>query len=182
MGEALTEHDLSTHCPAGTGVPCVRKPTLLEAPEIHALIAAAALAGEVLPRRPEEITEGIRDFQVYADETRILGCCAAHVDTAKLAEIRSLVVHPDARGRGAGHALVRACIAEAGTLGIPHVYALTRKVPFFEKLGFYMITMERLPQKVFKDCERCPRYHACDETALMFDVPVAAADAPPAEA
>lgn len=154
---------------------CIRKPTLLEAAAIHDLIEVAALAGEVLPRRVEEVAEGIRDFHIYAHGDDILGCCAAHVDTARLAEIRSLVVHPDARARGIGHALVLACIEEAREIGIPHVYALTRKVPFFEKLGFYVTTMDRLPQKVFKDCERCPRYHACDETAVMLDLaPVAA--------
>ena len=149
---------------------CIRKPTLLEAQAIHALIEIAALEGEVLPRRVEEVAEGIRDFHVYAVDEDILGCCAAHVDTAQLAEIRSLVVHPDARARGIGHALVRACIAESRAIGIPHVYALTRKTVFFEKLGFYITTMDRLPQKVFKDCERCPRYHACDETAVMLDL------------
>ena len=149
---------------------CIRKPTLQDASAIHALIERAAANGDVLPRRVEEIAEGIRDFQVYEDESGIVGCCAAHVDTARLAEIRSLVVHPEVRARGIGHALVRASIEEAREIGIPHVYALTRKVPFFEKLGFYITTMDRLPQKVFKDCERCPRYHACDETAVMLDL------------
>jgi amino-acid N-acetyltransferase len=158
---------------------CIRKPTLLEAPSIHALIEVAASNGEVLPRRVEEVAEGIRDFHIYADETGIVGCCAAHVDTAKLAEIRSLVVHPDARSRGVGHALVKACIEEAREIGIPYVYALTRKVPFFEKLGFCVTTMDRLPQKVFKDCERCPRYHACDETAVMLDLAPVVAPAGP---
>jgi amino-acid N-acetyltransferase len=149
---------------------CIRKPTLQEAPAIHGLIEVAAAGGDVLPRRVEEVAEGIRDFHIYEDGAGILGCCAAHVDTAKLAEIRSLVVHPEVRTRGIGHALVRACIEEARAIGIPHVYALTRKVLFFEKLGFYVTTMDRLPQKVFKDCERCPRYHACDETAVMLDL------------
>jgi amino-acid N-acetyltransferase len=162
MNEALTAHPDA----------CIRKPTLQEAPAIHALIETAAHLGEVLPRRVDEVAEGIRDFHVFAGDDGILGCCAAHVDTARLAEIRSLVVHPDARGRGIGHALVLACIEEARDIGIPHVYALTRKTSFFEQLGFYITSMERLPQKVFKDCERCPRYHACDETAVMLDLPL----------
>ena len=34
------------------------------------------------------------------------------------------------------------------------------------KRGFTPTSKALLPEKVMKDCERCPRQHACDEVAL----------------
>lgn len=34
------------------------------------------------------------------------------------------------------------------------------------KLGFTMTSKALLPEKVMKDCDLCPRQHACDEVAL----------------
>jgi hypothetical protein len=38
---------------------------------------------------------------------------------------------------------------------------------FFEKLGFEIVERGELPLKAWKDCLRCPKFSACDETAVV---------------
>jgi hypothetical protein len=45
---------------------------------------------------------------------------------------------------------------------------LTRKPGFFLKLGFRLTRIEHLPRKVQKDCVFCPKFHACDEVAVIL--------------
>lgn len=79
-------------------------------------------------------------------------------------------MRPDHHGRGLGAHLVDYLVADARMLGIPRVIALTREVPFFERCGFVVVPRESLPRKVWTDCVRCPKRHACDEVAVAFDL------------
>lgn len=151
-------------------VDIIRMPLMSEALAIKTLIDDAVLQGFVLPRTLPELHESLRDFHVYVDERGIGGCVALHIDTADLAEIRSLVVRADLRGKHIGARLVEACIGEARNLGLQQVYALTRVQPFFEKLGFQEIDKHALPHKVFKDCVRCHLFPGCDEVAVIIDL------------
>ncbi|MCP4643332.1 MAG: N-acetyltransferase [bacterium] len=149
----------------------VRKPRIADVPGIKTLLDEAAGEGELLPRTSAELYEMVRDFQVFEDEDgRIGGCCALHIDMSNLAEIRSIVVRPESRGKHVGAQMVTACLAEARTLGIARVYALTRVPGFFEKEGFHVIDKHDLPTKVFRDCVRCPSFPDCDEIAVALDI------------
>jgi len=79
-------------------------------------------------------------------------------------------VRPDSHGRGLGAALVQRVVADARALQVPRVIALTREVAFFERCGFRTETRDALPRKVWTDCVRCPRRHACDEVAVVMDL------------
>ncbi len=148
----------------------IRKPRLNEMTEIKKLLDRAADAGAVLPRPIMELYETARDFHVCAGEQGIEGCCALHIDTEALAEIRSLVVRTDLRCKGIGSQLLDACIEEARELAIGRVYALTRAVAFFVKHGFHEVDKHTLPHKVFQDCLRCPLFPDCDEVAVVKDL------------
>jgi len=90
-------------------------------------------------------------------------------------------VRPDHHGRGLGARLVEAVVEDARTLKLPRVIALTRELAFFERCGFTALSRDRLPRKVWSDCVRCPKRHACDEIAVVLDlVPGASAAAEPA--
>jgi len=154
----------------------IRKPRLAEVPGIKKLLDAAAQNDDVLPRPLMELYETARDFHVYVEDGLIAGCCALHIDMADLAEIRSLVVRDESRGRGVGAGLLDACIAEARQLEIARVYALTRKGEFFIKHGFREIDKRGLPHKVFNDCVRCPMWPDCDEIAVVRDLTVVGED------
>lgn len=147
----------------------IRKPRVGDVPAIKTLIDREAARGSMLARTAMELYENIRDFHTYVDRDGVAGCCALHVDAGELAEVRSLVVREDLRGRRIGAKLVNACVEEARELGVRRVYALTRAPGFFEKLGFKEIDKRELPHKVFRDCVRCPLFPMCDEVAMVRD-------------
>jgi len=138
-----------------------------DANSVHRLISHFADRGEVLPRALSEIYEGIRDYFVVRKEGRVIACAALQVTWVDLAEIRSLAVDEQAQSQEIGSKLVQACLEEAKQLGIPRVFCLVRKPAFFEKHGFQLIDKKELPQKVWADCYRCPKFPDCDEVALM---------------
>jgi amino-acid N-acetyltransferase len=84
--------------------------------------------------------------------------------------VRSLAVRPDQHGQGLGAALVERLLDDARAMGLPRVIALTREIAFFERCGFVGVSRDTLPRKVWTDCVRCPRRHACDEVAVVLDL------------
>jgi amino-acid N-acetyltransferase len=143
-----------------------RNAVLPDAAAIRRLIDAHTGDGTLLPRSLAELCENIRDFVVVEDSGAVVGCGALHLYGEHLAEIRSIAVLPAARGRGAGRQLVRALLREAGRHQVTCVCVFTRIPEFFAPFGF-SITHETLPDKLYKDCRRCARRHACDETAMI---------------
>jgi amino-acid N-acetyltransferase len=91
--------------------------------------------------------------------------------------VRSLAVREDMHGKGLGKALVERVLDDARALALPRVIALTRDLPFFERCGFTVHSRESLPRKVWTDCVRCPRRHACDEVAVVLDLVPGASEA-----
>ncbi len=149
---------------------------LADAPEIHRLIQYwFEQTGDVLPRTEGEIYETIRDFQVIRDPSngssrQLLAAGALHVVWHDLAEIKSMVVDPSTQGQGLGRIVVEACLEDAVELGLKTVFALTTTPAFFERLGFRVAGVSAFPRKVWNECFRCPKYHACDEIAVSIDL------------
>lgn len=148
----------------------LRKARISDIPKVHELVNTFAARGEMLGRSRSELYESLRDFFVLDQDGSIVGCCALHINWEDLAEVRSLAVHEDLRGEGLGKALVLACLEEARQLGISRVYALTYRAGFFEGLGFLPVSKDSLPQKVWGDCLKCPRFPNCDEDAVIVEV------------
>jgi amino-acid N-acetyltransferase len=148
----------------------IRKARLADAPVIQALIEPFAERDEMLHRSLGEICENIRDFIVADVDGETLGCCALHIDTPELAEIKALAVSADAQGMGLGSALVRACVQEAADIGLKQVYALTYRPGFFSRLGFALTEKPSLPHKVWSECVRCRKFPVCGEEAMTYDL------------
>ena len=132
------------------------------------LINGYAREDRMLERSRDFLVEHVRDFFVADDDGRLLGCCALAVLTPDLAEIRSLAVAGEASGRGVGRALVAACADEARRLGLRRIFALTLVPGFFERCGFTLTSLGRLPEKSSSECPVCPKRFACDEQALVM--------------
>lgn len=98
----------------------------------------------------------------------ILGFCALHIHSPNLAEVRSLIVAPNARHKGIATALINDCIKEAKNLGIKEVLTLTYARELFEKIGFVEIEKSAIPShKIWADCINCKHFPKCDEIALI---------------
>jgi len=138
-----------------------------DANSMHRLISHFADKGEMLPRALSEIYDGIRDYFVVRKGSQVIACAALHVTWVDLAEIRSLAVDENEQNQRIGSLLAQACLEEAKELGIPRVFCLVRKPAFFERHGFQLIDKTELPQKVWAECYRCPKFPNCDEVALI---------------
>jgi amino-acid N-acetyltransferase len=145
----------------------VRKAAMEDIHPILELINSYAARGIMLPRTEFELSENIREFSVaYAGE-RLVGCGALHFYTPVMAEVRSLAVSPESRTRGIGWLLVEALVREAREYHLDAVFAFTYVPEFFAKLGFREVERGGLPLKAWKDCLRCPKFHSCDEIAVV---------------
>ena len=144
-----------------------RSATLPDAKHIERLITAEVESSSLLPRSLPEICENIRDFTVVEDRGRIVGCGALHLYGLHLAEIRSITIRKSYRGKGAGRVLVDALLAEAEQHKVTCICLFTKIPDFFARLGFRVADRESLPDKAYKDCQYCPKLHACDEIAMV---------------
>ncbi|MGH9696042.1 MAG: N-acetylglutamate synthase, partial [Bryobacteraceae bacterium] len=51
------------------------------------------------------------------------------------------------------------------------VCLFTRLPEFFQSAGFFVVEdRAALPDKIYKDCQVCPRLHHCDEVAMARGV------------
>jgi amino-acid N-acetyltransferase len=148
----------------------LRKAGLEDVKQMHALVNAAAVRGEMLPRALGELYDNLRDYYVVENDGAVIGTCALHICWEDLAEIRSLCVSEDFRRKGIGSELVGACLAEAKGFGIGRVFLLTYRTDFFSACGFTPADKKELPQKIWSDCVRCPKFPECDETAMIMRV------------
>jgi len=147
----------------------IRKAKISDSSQIHQLINSCAKKGKVLERSLNYVYEHIRDFWVYIDKKKIIGCCALGVVGWKnLGEVKSLVVAPSFQHKGIGKKLAKKCLGEAPSLGVDRVFALTFVPDFFKKLGFRSIERKDLPHKIWSDCINCSYFPDCCEEALII--------------
>ncbi len=158
----------------------VHKAHLQDARNIFDLVNSLSGDGTLLRRSYAEICENIRDFTVAERlpssipdptdtdiEPEFLGCGALHLYGPHLAEVRSIVVRLEAKGMGAGGALLHALVDEAEQHQVMSVCLFTRIPDFFEHYGFRVAERDAMPDKIYKDCQTCPRLYACDEVAMV---------------
>lgn len=147
-----------------------RRARAADAEPIARLVEFYAASGALLPRSREEILAGIGKFLVLADGERVAGCLALERYSADLAEIRSVAVDPEWRGRGLGARLLRAGMLEARRRGYARVFAVTRSPEFFLRRGFQAIGRHALAEKIERDCAVCPRAKDCSLTGVVTQV------------
>lgn len=146
----------------------VRKARLQDASNIYDLVNSLSGDGTLLRRTFAEICENVRDFTVAESrDGAFLGCGALHLYGPHLSEVRSIVVRPEAKSRGTGGKLLQALLDEAEDHGVGCVCLFTRIPDFFFRYGFRVVEERTaLPDKIYKDCQICPRLHRCDEVAM----------------
>jgi len=120
-----------------------------DAGDVHALLAAHANSGLILPRTFDEVTQALDDCIVVTDQhDRVLASASLIEYSPSLAEVGGVVVAEDAQGQGLGSIAVRAVEAMARRRGVDELFALTTADRFFESLGYVRCAIARYPEKL----------------------------------
>ena len=133
------------------------------------LVAENVKAGHLLPRSADEIRASLDSWVVAIYRDEVIGIGSLLMMNPDLVEVRSLAVATAYRSYGIGALIVNELVAQARRRGIATIFALTRAVNFFLRLGFTITDKERFPEKVWRDCVKCPLVTCCDETAVVIE-------------
>ncbi len=148
------------------------KATLHDIPAMQALVVSEIKDGIILNRSEDEVATNIRSYVLAKEEGKIVGYTALHIHSKRVAEIRSLIVDANYRGKHIGQKMVEFTLQEAKILGVEEdVLVLTYLPDFFTKLGFIEISKEGIPEhKIWADCIKCIHFPVCNEIALVYKV------------
>jgi len=147
------------------------KPDVLDIESMQKLVYEDVENGNILDRNSNEMATTIRSYTAVKLEDEFIGFVAVHIHTTKLAEIRSLVVKKEFRGKSIAKLLIEKAIFEAKSLNLEKLLVLTYKKELFEHFDFIEIQKESLPDtKIWADCIKCKHFPICDEIALTLDI------------
>jgi amino-acid N-acetyltransferase len=104
----------------------------------------------LLSKATVTLFEDIQEFYVAEVDGVVVGCGALHVLWEDLAEVRTLAVDKEYRGRGIGDLLLRRLLQQARHLGVARVFCLTFEVEFFSRHGFAEIDGAPVSHDVFE--------------------------------
>lgn len=148
----------------------LRKAILRDIPAMQKLVDKEVKEGIILNRTEDEMATNIRSYVLAEYEGEIVGYTALHIHSQRLAEIRSLIVDINYRGKNIGKDMVAFTLQEAWELGVKEdVLVLTYLPKFFEKMDFIEIAKESIPEhKIWADCIKCMHFPICNEIALVY--------------
>ena len=148
--------------------PVVREATPADAPAIHQLIMDNLQAGHLLPRSLADVTARASRFAVVVSGQGVLLACGELAPlNASVAEVRSLVVREDARGKRLGHVIVDELRRRARAGRYRTLCAFTHDPRFFVRFGFSIVPHTWLPEKVAADCWNCVHFQQCGQYAVV---------------
>lgn len=148
----------------------LRTATAGDAEVLHALIRAHALEGHLLPRELEEIRLHADRFVVCDVDGTLMACADLAPLSARVAEVRSLVVKEDFRRVGLAARLVAELRRRATAAGFDMLCAFTHDARFFVRQDFSIVPHTWLPEKIAADCARCPLFRQCLQYAMVMSL------------
>jgi amino-acid N-acetyltransferase len=164
-----TRSIVSLESPMNVAEIAVRAAMPADVAGMAALVQENVKAGHLLPRSAAEIQASLGDWVVALADDQVVGIGSLLLMNPDLVEVRSLAVATEYRSYGLGALIVNELVAQARARQIKTVFALTRAVNFFVRLGFSITDKERFPEKVWRDCIKCPLLTCCDETAVVLE-------------
>lgn len=154
-----------------TGLITVRPAREIDVVGIAALVNSYAAEAIMLYRSPESVRMTLHDFVVAVDATgAVMACGALKEYSPSLAEVASVAVAHEAHGLGLGTAIVAEVERLARKRGIDELFALTLTPKFFERAGYAVGDRALYPEKIRRDCLKCPRRIRCNEYCVVRQV------------
>lgn len=146
------------------------KATLKDIPFMQKMVAQEVKDGVILERNEDEVATNIRSYVLAKIDDELVGYAALHIHSARLAEIRSLIVSDKHRGKKIGKKIVEFALEEARELGVEEeVLVLTYLPEFFKKINFVEIAKESIPEhKIWTDCIKCIHFPVCNEVSMVY--------------
>ena len=145
-----------------------RRAQVSDAPAIHKLISDNREVGHLLPRTMDDVVDHASRFIVAETDRRVIGCAELAPLSAKVAEVRSLVVDQEARGNRIGPRLLTELAAAGMAQGFSTLCAFTHQPSHFVKLGFTIVPHMWVPEKIAHDCTTCPLFRRCGQYAVTL--------------
>ena len=139
-----------------------------DVPAIHRLITDNLEVGHLLPRSSEDVERHVARFIIAAVDDAVVGCAELAPLSAKVAEVRSLVVAESFRGRHIGPQLVAEVATTATASGFSTLCAFTHEPSHFVRMGFTIVPHIWVPEKIAHDCTACPLFRRCGQHAVML--------------
>ena len=146
----------------------IRTATIADAAALHSLIASHQAEGHLLPRSLDEIRGHAGQFVVAESDGTLAACAELAPLSAKVAEVRSLVVSEDYRRAGLAGRLVTELSARAKARGFDRLCAFTHAPGYFIQMGFSIVPHLWLTEKIFTDCVKCPLFRRCGQYAMVL--------------
>jgi N-acetylglutamate synthase-like GNAT family acetyltransferase len=148
----------------------LRPGTADDAEALYALIANHRAEGHLLSRNLDEIRRRASRF-VVGESRGLLHACAELAPLSRsVAEVRSLVVSPTARGKGVATRLVDHLRRRALDEGFETLAAFTHDPRFFVRQNFSMVPHHWVPEKIARDCTSCPLFRRCGQHAMAVSL------------
>ena len=164
--------------PPAAAVPAIRPAKASDAREICALIKDNG--GQLIVRSLGNVIKNIDRFLVAEiPGGGIAGALAYELwpeigaENSTSAELQSVCVRKNWRGRGVGHALVAAQLARLRSLGVAQAVVLTFAVDFFSGIGFREIEKKAVMYKLYTGCINCSKHEnpfTCPEHAMAMQL------------
>ena len=134
----------------------IRRARTQDVRAITGLVNINVESGRLLGKATVTLYEDVQEFWVAerAADRAVVGCGALHVMWEDLAEIRTVVVHPDCQGHGIGHRLVDKLLGSAREVGVRRVFVLTFATGFFGRHGFAEIHGTPVSHEVYAELLR----------------------------
>jgi amino-acid N-acetyltransferase len=146
----------------------IRLATADDAVAMHALITEHLGEGHLLPRELGELQRHAGRFVVCDVAGEITACAELAPLSARVAEVRSLVVSRTFRRVGLAARLVSDVRQRALDAGFQTLCAFTHDARFFVRQNFSIVPHLWLPEKISTDCVGCPLFRNCSQHAMML--------------
>jgi amino-acid N-acetyltransferase len=129
----------------------VRPATTHDVKVVRELIDLYSLQRRLLTKETVTLFESVQEFSVAEIGSRVIGCGALHVMWEDLAEVRTLAVLEEFRGRGVGKQILNDLIERAKKIGVKRLFCLTFETEFFARHGFVEIEGAPVDPDVYKE-------------------------------